>query len=165
MGKVAETGKIYAVEAKGIDGASGPLARYKGQVLLIVNVASRCGFTPQYHALEALSKRYRDRGLRVLGFPCNQFGAQEPESEPKIMEFCSLNYGVTFDLFSKVEVNGPGAHPLYRLLTKESGFDGDIEWNFTKFLVDREGKVRARFEPDEDPLSAKLTGQVEALLG
>jgi glutathione peroxidase len=137
-------------------------------VLLIVNTASLCGFTPQYAGLEALYRTYRERGFEVLGFPCNQFGAQEPGSEAGIGAFCSSNYGVTFPLFAKVDVNGPHAHPFYRFLKKEKpgilGFlgSGAIRWNFTKFLVDRKGNVVARYGPAKEPMSLART--IERLL-
>ena len=125
-----------------LNGQDLPLAPYKGQLVLVVNVASKCGLTPQYAALESLYQQYRDRGLTVIGLPCNQFAAQEPGSEEDIREFCSVNYGVTFPLTSKIEVNGPGRHPLYRLLAGEGAeFPGDISWNFEKFLVGSDGRV------------------------
>lgn len=160
----APAGTIYGFSARTIDGLEKPLADYKGQVLLIVNTASLCGFTPQYKALEELQRRYKDSGLRVLGFPCNDFGAQEPGSEDRIKEFCGVNYSVSFDLFSKVRVKGPEAHPLYRFLTADSGFDGEIPWNFTKFLVARDGAVRGRFGPGTAPDSPGFIRKVEALL-
>jgi len=140
--------KIYDFTVTTIEGKKRSLLDYKGKVLLIVNVASKCGFTPQYEGLETLYERYHDKGLEVLGFPCNQFREQEPKSEKEILRFCTLNYGVKFDMFSKIDVNGEGAHPLYKYLKKEkSGFLGteSIKWNFTKFLVDRDGKVVERF--------------------
>ncbi len=141
---------IYDFEATNIDGRPQRLDAYRGQVLLIVNVASQCGFTPQYAALESLYRRYRDHGLAVLGFPCNQFGHQEPGDEPQIKSFCCSEYDVTFPLFAKIEVNGPHASPLYAYLkSQRSGFFGTraIKWNFTKFAVDREGIVVARYGP------------------
>ena len=131
-----------------IHGKPVPLDRYKGEVLLIVNVASQCGFTPQYKGLEALQKRFHDRGFDVLGFPCNQFGGQEPGTEGEIKTFCETRYGVTFPMFAKIDVNGPKRHPVYAFLTAaQSAPDGpgDIQWNFAKFLVDRSGNVVARF--------------------
>jgi len=133
-----------------------PLTRFKGEVLLIVNVASQCGFTPQYKGLEALHEKYHDRGFAVLGFPCNQFGGQEPGSEKEIAQFCETNYGVTFPLFAKVDVNGDKADPLYRHLKNEKkGLLGTeaIKWNFTKFLVDRDGNVLKRYAPNDTPES------------
>lgn len=143
-----------------LDGTPKPLADYAGQVVLIVNVASRCGFTVQYEGLEALWRRYRDRGLAVLGFPCNQFAEQEPGSPEEIAEFCKRNYGVSFPLFSKIEVNGENAHPLYKALKQAE--PGEIEWNFTKFLLGRDGKVAARFKPDVVP--EDLVEPIEKLL-
>jgi glutathione peroxidase len=146
--------EIYGIEVKTIDGRNIALSEYAGRVLLIVNTASKCGFTPQYAGLERLYGKYRDQGLVVLGFPCNQFAGQEPGSEAEIASFCSLNYGVTFPMFAKIDVNGPNAHPLYRLLKrKKSGFlgSGAVKWNFTKFLVDREGNVVKRYGPAVKP--------------
>jgi glutathione peroxidase len=158
---------------KDIDGREVPLARYKGDVVLIVNVASKCGYTPQYKELQALYEKYAPRGLRILGFPANNFKQQEPGSNAEIREFCQKNYGVTFDLFTKVSVKGDDTCELYKFLTsaeKDPGHGGEIAWNFTKFLVDRDGHVRQRFEPKvkpddpavikavEDALSAKPTG-------
>ncbi|AHG93743.1 glutathione peroxidase (plasmid) [Gemmatirosa kalamazoonensis] len=142
-----------------------PLADYRGQVLLVVNVASKCGFTPQYEGLEALHRRFHMRGFTVLGFPCDQFGHQEPGDADEIQRFCSLTYDVTFPLFAKTDVNGPNAHPLWRELKRaKRGLLGSraIKWNFTKFLVDRDGTVRARFAPNTTP--AELEPEVEALL-
>ena len=156
---------IYDFSVKDIHGEAVSLDRYKGKVLLIVNTASKCGFTPQYKGLEALWQKYRDRGLEVLGFPCNQFGAQEPGSEDEIASFCEVNYGVTFPLFAKVDVNGDGAAPLYKhLKAAKPGLLGTeaIKWNFTKFLVDRQGAVVARFGPNDEP--AALAGDIEKLL-
>lgn len=157
--------KLYSFKMKTIDGQERPLSDYKGQVLLIVNVASQCGFTPQYEGLEALFGKYKDKGLRILAFPANEFGRQEPGTDAEIKEFCRLNYGVSFDLFSKIVVKGAGQHPLYAYLTKDSPFPGDIGWNFSKFLVDRNGKVAGRFDPPVDPLSRNLVKAIEALLG
>jgi glutathione peroxidase len=145
---------IYQFSARGIDGADVSLDNYRGKTLLIVNVASRCGFTPQYGGLEALHAKYQDRGFAVLGFPCNQFGGQEPGTEVEIRQFCATQYGVTFPMFAKVEVNGANAHPLWQYLKGEQpGVLGSeaIKWNFTKFLVDREGKVQRRFAPNDKP--------------
>jgi len=139
---------IFEIEVETIDGKLLTLEPYKGKVMLIVNVASKCGFTGQYDGLEELYKKYAGEGLVVLGFPCNQFGGQEPGSEKEIMSFCRLNYGVTFPMFAKIEVNGSNAHPLYAYLKKQRpGLlgSGSIKWNFTKFLVDREGNVIHRF--------------------
>jgi glutathione peroxidase len=145
---------VYDFEVRTIDGAVQALAAYRDRVLLIVNVASECGFTPQYTGLEALYRQYRDQGLTVLGFPCNQFGRQEPGSEAEIRQFCTSRYQVTFPLFAKIEVNGPGAHPLYQYLKQQQkGVLGTeaIKWNFTKFLVDRQGAVVKRCAPNDKP--------------
>lgn len=146
--------QIYNIIVKDIQGRELRLEEYQGKVLLIVNVASRCGFTPQYEELERLYRKHQEKGLVVLGFPCNQFGKQEPGSEEEIQTYCSLNYDVTFPLFSKVEVKGPNAHPLYKFLTKsKGGFLGTkaVKWNFTKFLVNRNGVVVGRFGSLEKP--------------
>jgi len=145
---------VYDFSARTIEGREQRLDAYKGKVLLIVNVASECGFTPQYAGIEALQKRYGAQGFSVLGFPSNQFGAQEPGTEAEIANFCEKNYGVTFPMFAKVDVNGSGAHPLYKYLTSEkAGLLGTeaIKWNFTKFLIDREGKPVARFGSSTKP--------------
>ena len=145
---------LYDIDATTIDGATQSLGEFRGRTLLVVNVASQCGYTPQYAGLEALYRKYQDRGLVVLGFPCNQFGRQEPGTEDEIREFCSTRYGVTFPMFAKIEVNGAGTHPLYRLLKSErSGVLGTegIKWNFTKFLVDRDGEVVRRYAPSDAP--------------
>jgi glutathione peroxidase len=147
---------IHDISAKRLDGSSGDLSEYRGKVLLIVNVASRCGFTPQYAGLEALYRKYGDRGFAVLGFPCNQFGAQEPGSEAEIGAFCSSTYDVTFPMFAKVDVNGADAHPLYQhLKSAKPGILGTeaIKWNFTKFLVNRQGEVVERYAPKDSPES------------
>jgi len=144
----------YDFTAKTIDGEQKPLADYRGKALLVVNVASKCGFTPQYTGLEALYRKFKDRGIEVLGFPCDQFGHQEPGDEAEIKNFCSLTYDVTFPMFAKVDVNGAGAHPLYKWMKEEkSGFLGTegIKWNFTKFLVDRNGNVVKRYAPTDTP--------------
>jgi glutathione peroxidase len=154
------------IELTTIDGATQTFGAYAGKTTLVVNVASRCGFTPQYEGLEALWRRYRDRGFVVLGFPCDQFGHQEPGDETEIKNFCSLNYDVTFPLFAKIEVNGEGAHPLYRALKSAApGVAGTqaIKWNFTKFLLDRQGHVVRRYAPTDRP--ENLAGAIEALLG
>jgi glutathione peroxidase len=155
---------IYDFTATSLAGEDVSLKRFEGQVLLIVNTASACGFTPQYKGLEALQKAYGSRGFSVLGFPCNQFGRQEPGDAAQIGQFCSKNYAVSFPMFDKIEVNGDHAHPLYRYLKGEkSGLLGpSIKWNFTKFLVDRSGKVVARHAPTTTPEA--LTKEIEALL-
>lgn len=156
---------IYDVPLKDIDGNSTTLKPYEGKVLLIVNVASRCGYTPQYAALEALYSKYKGQGLVVLGFPCNQFNGQEPGTDAEIKQFCSSKYGVTFPLFDKIEVNGDNRHPLYVLLAgKNSPVAGNIHWNFTKFLIDRHGDILKRFESKVKPDSAEVTAAVEAAL-
>ena len=156
---------VHDFSARAIDGVDRSLAECKGKVLLVVNVASKCGFTPQYSGLEALQRQYADRGFAVLGFPCDQFGHQEPGNEEEIRKFCSLNYDVTFPMFAKIEVNGAGAHPLYEHLKSSApgvlGTEG-IKWNFTKFLVDREGRVVRRYAPTDKPES--LAADIEALL-
>jgi glutathione peroxidase len=155
---------IHDFTATTIDGEDQPLSDFAGRALLVVNVASKCGFTPQYRGLEELYERYRDEGLSVLGFPCDQFGHQEPGDEGEIKEFCSLNYGVTFPMFAKIQVNGDGAHPVYRWLrSQKSGVLGDrIKWNFTKFLVDREGNVVKRYGSTTKP--EKIAADVEKAL-
>jgi glutathione peroxidase len=164
----ANIGNVYDFSALSIDGHDLPLAQYRGKVLVIVNTASKCGFTPQYKGLEEIYREYKDRGLVVLGFPCNQFGRQEPEGEAAIAEFCDVRYGVSFPLFSKIDVNGEHAHPLYQYLKKKrAGLLGllgveAIQWNFTKFLVDAEGKVVKRLAPSASPGS--LRPEIERLL-
>ena len=150
--------KLHELTAQTLDGRDVSLADYAGQVLLVVNTASKCGFTPQYAGLQALYNEYKDRGLTVLGFPCNQFGAQEPGGEAEIGAFCERNYGVGFPMFAKVDVNGPGTHPVYKYLKKAApGLLGSesIKWNFTKFLVDREGNVVERHAPTTKPEDLK----------
>jgi len=149
---------IYDFSAETNAGEETPLSAYRGQVMLIVNTASKCGFTPQYEGLEALHEEFASKGLAVLGFPCNQFGAQEPGDAAEIANFCSLSYDVKFPMFAKIEVNGDGAHPLYRYLKHAAkGVLGTerIKWNFTKFLVDRDGRVVARFAPTAKPEALK----------
>jgi glutathione peroxidase len=156
---------VYDFSAKTIDGKTKKLADFKGKVLLIVNTASHCGFTPQYKGLEDLHRKFAKRGLAVLGFPCNQFGEQEPGPESEIAEFCEMNYGVTFPLFAKIDVNGDKAHPLYRHLTSaKPGLLGSeaIKWNFTKFLIDRNGEVVKRYAPTTKP--EDLAKDIEAAL-
>jgi glutathione peroxidase len=155
---------IYDFTARSLAGEDVSLKRFEGKVLLIVNTASACGFTPQYRGLEALQQAYGARGFSVLGFPCNQFGRQEPGSAGDIEQFCAKNYSVSFPMFDKIEVNGDHAHPLYRHLRNEkSGLLGSaIKWNFTKFLIDRSGKVVARHAPTTTPEALK--GEIEALL-
>lgn len=156
---------VFDFELRALDGKPLPLSAYAGSVLLIVNTASHCGFTPQYAGLQALHERFADRGLVVIGVPCNQFGGQEPGSETEIAEFCQSRYSVTFPMAEKVEVNGPNAHPLFAYLTKAApGLAGTtaIKWNFTKFLVGRDGRLIERFAPTTSPES--LASAIEALL-
>jgi len=163
----AQEETVLDLKMKALDGKDVDLADYKGKVVLIVNVASKCGLTPQYEQLEAIYKKYNEEGLAVLGFPCNQFGGQEPGTAEEIQEFCKANYGVTFDLFEKIDVNGDGAAELYKTLTaletKPTG-PGKISWNFEKFLVDRNGVVVARFGPKTKPDDPEVTKAIEAEL-
>jgi glutathione peroxidase len=157
---------IYGFTLNSIDGKPAPLADYKGKVVMIVNVASQCGYTPQYSALEAIYEKYKDRGFVILGFPANNFGAQEPGTNEEIKTFCTRKYSVTFPMYAKISVKGEDQAPLYAYLTKETGagISGDIKWNFTKFLVDRDGKVVQRFEPAVTPDSKEITGAIEKQL-
>ncbi|MFA6232752.1 MAG: glutathione peroxidase [Bacteroidota bacterium] len=155
---------VYSFTMKSIDGKDVSLSDYDGEVLMIVNTASKCGYTPQYAALEKLYLRYRDKGFRILAFPANNFGGQEPGTNAEIKEFCSTNYEVTFDLFEKISVKGEDMHPLYRYLTTETSFPGDIRWNFTKFLVNRDGEVVARYDTKVEPLAGEVTSQLDELL-
>ena len=155
---------IHEAVAKTIDGETRKLDAYAGQVILVVNVASLCGYTPQYKSLEALHRAYKDQGLRVLGFPSNDFGGQEPGGEQEIKTFCMARYEVTFELFSKVKAKGEGIHPVFAALTASPASSGDVRWNFTKFLVSRKGDVVARFEPNIDPMSAEVRQAVERTL-
>jgi glutathione peroxidase len=163
----AQEKTVLDLKMKSLDGKNVDLADYKGKVVLIVNVASKCGLTPQYEQLEAIYKKYSEEGLAILGFPCNQFGGQEPGTAEEIQEFCKANYGVTFDLFEKIDVNGDGAAELYKTLTaletKPTG-PGKISWNFEKFLVDRNGVVVARFSPKTKPDDPEVTKAIEAEL-
>lgn len=160
-----QTPPLYSFELKTNAGALRPLADYKGKVVLLVNTASRCGLTPQYAGLEALYAKYKGRGFMVAAFPANDFGAQEPGSDADIKAFCDLNYKTSFDLYAKIVVKGPGQHPLYAYLTRESPFPGDIAWNFEKFLVARDGSVAARFDPATGPESPAVASKIESLLG
>jgi len=156
---------LYDIPVKDIDGKDTSLKPYAGKVVLIVNVASHCGFTPQYTALEAVYKKYQDQGLVVCGFPCNQFGGQEPGTDAEIKQFCTGKYDVTFPMFDKLEVNGDNRHPLYVALAgKDSPFPGNIRWNFTKFLVGRDGKIIARFDSKVKPDSDEVTKAIETAL-
>ena len=165
LAKDVQMKTIYDIKVKTINGEETTLEQYKGNVMLIVNVASKCGYTPQYDGLEKKKKKYKDEGLVVLGFPCNQFGSQEPGSEAEIQNFCRVNFGVTFPMFSKINVNGEETHPLYQYLKSEQpGILGTeaIKWNFTKFLVDKEGNVVKRFGSSTKP--KELEEKIEALL-
>lgn len=156
---------IYDITVKDIDFKATPLSAYKGKVLLIVNVASKCGFTPQYKSLEAAYEKYKDKGFVILGFPCNQFGSQEPGTNEEIKNFCSTKYNVTFPMFDKIEVNGPGRSPLYVALAGDaSPYPGNIKWNFTKFLIGRDGTILKRFDSKAAPDSAEVIAAVEAAL-
>ncbi|MBI1358224.1 MAG: redoxin domain-containing protein [Acidobacteria bacterium] len=152
---------IHDFTMKSIDGKETSLGSYDGKVVLVVNVASRCGYTPQYEGLEALYEKYKDKGVVVLGFPANNFGSQEPGSDAEIKTFCSRTYGVTFPMFSKISVKGSDKHPLYQYLT---GGGEEVPWNFTKFLVGKDGKVIRRFEPGVEPMSAELTAAIDKAL-
>lgn len=153
---------VHEFTLPSIDGVAAPLSAYKGKTVLIVNVASQCGYTPQYAGLEALYKKYKDQGFVILGFPANNFGAQEPGTNEEIKTFCTRNYSVTFPMYSKISVKGADQAPLYKFLTDSTG--GDIKWNFTKILVDGNGKVITRFESKATPDSPELVGAVEKAL-
>jgi glutathione peroxidase len=156
---------LYDIPLKNIDGKDATLKPYQGKVVLIVNVATYCGFTPQYAGLEKLYKKYQSQGLVVCGFPCNQFGEQEPGSDKEIKDFCTSEFNVTFPMFSKIEVNGPNRHPLYVALAgKDSPFAGNIKWNFTKFLIGRDGKILNRFDSQVKPDSEEMVKAIEAAL-
>ena len=157
--------KLQEIPLKDINGKETSLGAYTGKVLLVVNVASKCGLTPQYKALEGIHQKYQDKGFRVLGFPCNDFGAQEPGTNEEIKEFCSTKYDVTFPLFDKLHVKGPEQHALYTALTgKDSPYPGDIKWNFGKFLIGKDGKILKRFEPKVAPDSPEVIEAIEAAL-
>jgi glutathione peroxidase len=158
---------VLDFKVQDIDGKAVDLSKYKGEVLLVVNTASKCGYTPQYKGLEEVYGKYKGQGFEVLAFPANEFGQQEPGANPEIKQFCTANYNVTFPLFSKIVVKGPGIHPLYQFLTSQDTdpkFAGDIPWNFAKFLVNRKGEVIARFAPGDKPESEKVTRAIEAAL-
>jgi glutathione peroxidase len=162
-----KAGSVLDYKVKDIDGKDVELSQYKGDVLLIVNVASKCGYTPQYKGLEAVYEKYKDKGFKVLGFPANEFGAQEPGTNEEIKTFCTSKYDVKFPMFSKIVVKGSGIHPLYQFLTSKDSdpnFAGDIPWNFTKFLVNRKGEVVARFAPGDKPESDKVTKAIDSAL-
>lgn len=156
---------VHDFALKTIEGKEKSLAEYKGNVLLLVNVASECGYTPQYKDLEAIYRKYQQKGFRILAFPANNFGAQEPGSDEEIKSFCTINYDVTFDLFSKISVRGDDQHPLYRYITKDSPFPGEVKWNFQKYLVDKNGSVVAMFPTRTKPTDPILTDKLESLLG
>ncbi len=158
---------LFDIPVNTLSGRSGSLGDLSGKTLLVVNVASKCGLTPQYEGLERLHERFSDRGFSVVGFPCNQFGGQEPGSAEEIAEFCSANYEVSFPMFEKIDVNGPGRHPIYAELTAmpdAAGEAGDIQWNFEKFLVGPDGKVAGRFRPLTDPQAPELVAAIESAL-
>jgi len=156
---------LYNIPLKDIDGKDTSLKPYQGKVMLVVNVASKCGYTPQYKELETIYEKYKDQGLAVVGFPCNQFGGQEPKAEADIKEFCTTTYNVTFPMFSKIEVNGANRSPVYGILAGTgSPVAGDIKWNFTKFLVGRDGKILKRFESKVKPDAPEVTQAIEAAL-
>jgi glutathione peroxidase len=161
----ADSKSILDIPLKDIDGKDTSLKAYQGKVLLMVNVASQCGLTPQYQGLQGLHEQYKDKGLAVLGFPCNDFGAQEPGSNDEIKSFCSTNYKVTFPMFDKIHVKGPEQHALYTALTgKDGAFPGDVGWNFGKFLIGKDGKPLQRFEPDVEPNDPALVKAIEEAL-
>lgn len=162
MTGMADTSKIYSIPVKTIDGKETTLAQYQGKALLVVNVASRCGFTPQYEGLETLYKKYKNQGFEILGFPANNFMFQEPGNEEEIKKFCSLKYNVTFPMFSKIDVKGKDIHPLYQHLIEET--KEKVSWNFNKFLVAPDGKVIAHFGSKTEPLSKELVSKVESVL-
>jgi len=163
--QIAAAASLQNISVKDIDGKGTSLQAYAGKVLLVVNVASQCGLTPQYAQLEALQQKYAAKGFTVLGFPCNDFGGQEPGTTAQIKEFCSSKFAVTFPLFDKVHVKGPEQHPLYAALTgKDAAFPGDIGWNFGKFLIGKDGKVLARFEPKTKPDAPEVVQAIEAAL-
>ena len=162
---VSAADSIYNIQLKDIDGKSTTLKPFEGKVMLIVNVASKCGYTPQYQGLEALQQKYNDRGFTVLGFPCNQFGGQEPGTNEQIKEFCSSNYQVTFPMFDKIDVNGSARHPLYGFLAGDSSpYPGNIKWNFNKFLIGRDGKILKRFDSKVKPDSPEMVEAIEKAL-
>jgi len=159
-----ESRNIYSFTMKTNAGAEQPLSGFRGKALLIVNTASKCGYTPQYRGLEELYRKYREKGFEVLAFPANNFMGQDPGTDREIREFCSTKYGVSFPLFAKISVKGKDIHPLYAWLTRDSGHPGDIKWNFNKFLVDPAGRVVARYDSGTDPLSKELVGKLESIL-
>lgn len=165
MMAVSHAGELSAIPFKTIDGKAASLADYKGKVVLVVNTASKCGLTPQYKALEALQTKYAGKGFTVIGFPCNDFGSQEPGTAEEIQTFCKTTYAVSFPLMEKIHVKGPERHALYTALTgAEGAFPGDVKWNFGKFLIGKDGKALARFEPKQAPDSAEVTAAIEKAL-
>jgi glutathione peroxidase len=165
MTTLLHAGSIYDIAVKDIDGKDTTLGAYKGKVILIVNVASKCGFTPQYKNLEAVYEKYKGQGFVILGFPCNQFGGQEPGTDEEIKQFCTSKYFITFPLFDKIEVNGSNRHPLYVALAGEnSPFPGNITWNFNKFLISRDGKILKRFDSKIKPDAPEATEAIEAAI-
>jgi glutathione peroxidase len=161
----ASAGSIHDIAVKDIDGKDTTLGAYKGKVLLIVNVASKCGYTPQYQGLETIYEKYKDKGFVVLGFPCNQFGQQEPGTNEEIKQFCSSKYNVKFPMFDKIDVNGEQRHPLYVALAgDQSPYPGNIKWNFSKFLIGRDGKIIKRFDSKAAPESPEVIAAIEAAL-
>jgi glutathione peroxidase len=165
-GSLFAASNLYTFTLNSIDGKPAPLADYKGKVILVVNVASQCGYTPQYSALESIYEKYKGQGFVILGFPANNFGGQEPGTDAEIKTFCTRKYSVTFPIYSKISVKGSDQAPLYAYLTKDTApaIQGDIKWNFTKFLVDRNGKVVQRFEPSVTPDSKEMTSAIEQRL-
>jgi glutathione peroxidase len=158
---------VYDFTLKDVGGREVKLEQFRGQVVMLVNVASKCGYTPQYDGLQKIYEQYKDRGFVILGFPANNFGAQEPGTNEEIVEFCRLNYGVKFPIFSKISVKGEDKHPLYKYLTERETnpeFGGEIKWNFNKFLIGRDGKIIARFESADKPEDAKVTAAIEQAL-
>jgi glutathione peroxidase len=165
MSTTIRAASVYDIPLKDIDKKDTSLKAYKGKVLLVVNVASRCGLTPQYKALEQVHEKYKGKGFTVLGFPCNDFGAQEPGSNAEIKTFCSANYKVSFPLFDKLHVKGPEQHPLYAALSgKDSPYPGDVKWNFGKFLIGKNGEILKRFEPTTTPDDPQVSAAIEAAL-
>ena len=165
MASAGDISSVHSIPLKDIDGKATSLGDFKGKVVLLVNVASKCGLTPQYKALQAIHEKYKDRGFTVIGVPSNDFAGQEPGTNEEIKKFCSSNYDVTFPLMDKVKVNGDGQHPLYTRLTgKNSEFPGDVEWNFGKFLIGADGKVLKRFAPRTAPDAPEITSAIEAAL-
>jgi len=165
IGGKGESASVLDFTMNSIDGKPVPLSSYKGHVCLIVNTASECGFTPQYETLQKLYETYKDKGFKILAFPSNDFGKQEPGTDAEIKTFCSTKFHTTFDLFSKIDVKGKEQHPLYKYITKDSPFPGDVKWNFQKYLVDRSGKIVAKYMSAVDPMSNDVRKDVEKYLG